>query len=308
MSVQPCIIVHGGAFRIPEHLQSAMLAGVKAAASAGWDALQSGSSALDAVEAACRTMESNPVFDAGIGSALNEIGEVEMDAIIVDGDTLKFGSVAAVRNLEHPISLARRVMTDTEHVMLVGDGANRFAAQLGIPELPMDQLTTEEARADYVRVRDLKQKQLFGASVEQWFGHDTTGAVVIDSQGRIAAGTTTGGITYKRVGRVGDSPLIGCGAIADSAIGGVSVTGHGESIARVQLASRINREMEMGQTPSDACRIALRIMSERTKGHGGAIALNAKGEMGFGFTTPYMAWAVMDAKDGLRGSTGDVAE
>lgn len=242
-----------------------------------------------------------------------------MDAIIADGQTLDLGAVAGVRNIANPVSLARAVMEKTEHVMLVGDGANRFAREIGVPELDPRDLISEAARKDWERcsryeacVRtvfnhpdkpgametDSKTTALSAAKENSsaTTGHDTVGAVAIDTRGNVAAATSTGGITYKRTGRVGDSPLIGSGAYCDNEVGGVSCTGHGEGIARVLLARRALTLLEHGRagSPQEALEQALCYMWERVGSRGGAIMVGADGTTAKSFTTRRMAWASVD--------------
>ena len=186
-------------------------------------------------------METDPVFDAGVGSVLNEDGSVEMDALIMDGRTLDFGSVIGINEIEHPIELARIVMEKTSHVAFQGSGASRLADEFGLQRIPQSKLVTEAALAEW------KEFTKYNTTVQTLFGksdHDTVGCVALDSDGNIACGTSTGGITAKKVGRVGDSPLVGCGGYATNDIGGVSTTGHGESIAKVILAQRILQTKE----------------------------------------------------------------
>lgn len=243
----PVIVVHGGAWAIPDGSTERSLIGVRNAAAAGWKRLQDGqSSAIDAVEAAVVELENDPIFDAGTGSVLTADGTVEMDAIIMNGADLSYGSVASVENIKNPVKLARLVMEKTEHTMLVGAGANRFAAEQGICKVSAETLVTAEAKADFERFKT------YGISVMTNFstrsdnlGHDTVGCVAFDGS-NFAAATSTGGIMGKRPGRVGDSPLVGCGAYADNFAGAVSTTGHGESISKVCLARRIVEGCERG--------------------------------------------------------------
>src|SRR5262249_4510766 len=189
----------------------------------GWAILRRGGSALLAVEATVQAMEDHPRFNAGHGSALTEQGTVECDASIMEGDTLQAGAVGAVNGGESAIGLARRILEDGRHVLLVGDGALMFAREQGLPLCAPETLVTDRQRralAKHVAARrDAVSQQTSG----------TVGAVAIDVQGRIVAGTSTGGYTGKRPGRVGDSALIGAGTYADSRLGGVSTTGHGEA-------------------------------------------------------------------------------
>ncbi|KAK3608611.1 hypothetical protein CHS0354_042609 [Potamilus streckersoni] len=205
----PVVIVHGGAWNIPDHLLKGSIEGAKASARAAYQILKTGGSALDAVVAAIRVLEDEVCFDAGTGSVLNSNGEVEMDALIMDGETLKAGCVACVQNIKNPIDLARLVMEKTEHVLLVGKGANQFAEEVEMKTVPMSELVTDEAMWEF---ENFKQ---YGNTVTQFFGrkdglgHDTVGAVALDIRGNVACGTSTGGITAKRPGRVGDSPVVG---------------------------------------------------------------------------------------------------
>jgi L-asparaginase / beta-aspartyl-peptidase len=309
----PAIAVHGGAWNIPDKLKEASVAGVAEAARAGWACLSSGGSSLDAVEAAVRVLEADPAFDAGRGAVLNAAGQVELDAVIMDGRNLAAGAVAAIGPVLHPVSVARLVMERTPHVLLVGPGATAFAMEQGFELLPVEALVTEEALAEYV------QMAAYDTAVAQNFnrhelrqppprpkathpGHDTVGAVAIDAHGNVAAATSTGGITFKRVGRVGDSPIIGSGCLADNASGAISITGHGESIMRYTLASRVLQHVEFGaMVPEAACAAGLRGMFERVGGCGGIICVDRHGRLGLAFTTPRMAWAIRHAtSDGVR--------
>ncbi|KAM3833970.1 isoaspartyl peptidase/L-asparaginase-like, partial [Diretmus argenteus] len=200
------VVVHGGAWAIPDEISKASVDGVKAAARDGSSVLRRGGSAVDAVESAVRAMEDNTVFDAGHGSVLNTDGEVELDAIIMDGRTLASGAVSSVRNIANPVSLARAVMEKTDHVMLTSRGANLFAKKIGMVTLPTDTLVTEYERNEWEKHKKYVTgvKELFNS---QW-GHDTVGAVAVDCSGNVACATSTGGIRNKMVGRVGDSPII----------------------------------------------------------------------------------------------------
>ncbi|XP_066536060.1 isoaspartyl peptidase/L-asparaginase [Hoplias malabaricus] len=289
--MKPVIVVHGGAWAIPDALAEASVAGVKAAALAGIGVLKRGGRALDAVEDAVRKMEDDSVFDAGHGAVLNTDGEVELDAIIMEGETLAAGAVSSVRNIANPVSLARAVMEKTDHVMLTSQGANLFAESMGIPTLPTDSLVTEKERKEWEHYKN------YSAGVEELFnsqwGNDTVGAVALDSFGNVACATSTGGIRNKMVGRVGDSPVIGSGGYADNRSGAVSCTGHGESILKVTLARLILFHMDQGRTASDAAGFSLRYMGERVKGGGGAIVVSPTGDWTATFTTERMAWAAI---------------
>lgn len=285
------IIVHGGAWAIPEQLLKLSQEGVKAAATIGWGILAQKGTAINAVEQAIRMMENNPIFDAGFGSALNDEGEVELDAIIMDGKTLNAGAVASVRNIRHPITLARMIMEKTEHVMLVCDGALKFAQEIGMQEVPPKKLVTQQA------IDEWTQYKKFQKTIDSLYRRETVGAVAIDHQGNIATGTSTGGITAKKVGRVGDSPIVGSGAYADNNIGGASATGHGEAIMKVTLSRQVLYYLEKGLTIQEATRKGLEYMKKRVNGFGGVIAIDKEGNIGCHFTTKHMAWAYINTKE-----------
>lgn len=305
---KPVVIVHGGAWQIPKSYTEASVAGVKKAALIAYEILQnnaSDTSALDAVEAAVRYMESDPIFDAGVGSCLTETGEVEMDASIMT-DTPTLGAVAAITNVKHPISTARALM-QTQHCLLVGAGANAFAKLSGQPIVQTSELVTEGARREWESFKKYGHvvHDLFNSSVNndvsQNSGHDTVGAVALDINGRIACATSTGGITYKHQGRVGDSPIVGAGLFCQRGVGGVSATGHGESILQTVLCKHIIDLMAMRKLPlSEATQDALQLMRRQTAGCGGVVALDASGNWAADFTTSRMAWAVVDANATLR--------
>ncbi|XP_076021238.1 isoaspartyl peptidase/L-asparaginase [Genypterus blacodes] len=292
IKMKPVIVVHGGAWAIPDELSRASVDGVKTAAREGFSVLKRGGNALDAVESAVRTMEDDTVFDAGHGSVLNTDGEVELDAIIMDGKTLGSGAVSSVKNIANPVSLARAVMEKTNHVLLTGRGANLFADSIGMATVPTDTLVTEYER------REWEKQKTYLTGVNELFNsqcaHDTVGAVAVDSNGNVACATSTGGIRNKMVGRVGDSPIIGSGGYADNLSGAVSCTGHGESILKVTLARLILLHIEQGKAAADAAQMCLRYMKERVCGAGGVILVTPSGEWAAQFTTERMAWAAVE--------------
>jgi beta-aspartyl-peptidase (threonine type) len=265
----PAIIVHGGAGPIKDDSLSARRDGCKAAAMAGWQVLQEGGSALDAVEAAVVALEDNPLFNAGTGSTLNSLGKVEMDAAIMEGATLRAGAVAAVSGVKNPIKLARRILEDGRHVMLAGDGATLFAREIGFPECPPESLVVERER-------------------KRWeSSHGTVGCVAADSNGIFAVATSTGGIFNKLPGRVGDSPLIGCGTYA-SDCGAVSCTGHGEAIIRVVLAKATVDLLTGGLDSQSAAKQAINLLATKTRSTGGLILVDRQGKIGYARNTTHM--------------------
>lgn len=296
----PTILVHGGAYDIPDSIKDASRDGCIEAASVGLKVLQNGGNAIDAVEAAIQALENNPVFDAGVGSCLTQAGTVEMDAMIMRGDTLDAGAVACVSTTKHPISAARAVMEKSPHVLLVGKGANDFARDNGLEQATQDELVTDIAKEEYETYKQ------YGKCVSNVFasgnndqshgqGHDTVGCVAVDENGLFAAGTSTGGITAKLPGRVGDSPILSSGGIADNEMGAVSTTGHGESILKIGLARRVlnNRHYDTTgtMTMQKAAEQALQYMHDRVNGHGGCISIGIDGTVGIAFSTKRMCWA-----------------
>lgn len=242
-------------------------------------------------------LEDDTSLNAGRGCSLNEFGEPECDAMIMEG-SLQCGAVAGVQVL-HPVSLARRVMDHTEHVMMIGEGA----AELAPPaERERAALVTPAAEEEWRTWREYKSnvQSLFGQ------GHDTVGCVVLDGAGRLACGTSTGGVVGKRRGRVGDSPLIGSGGYADAAVGAASATGHGEAIAKVTLSRLALWLLQSGRSPTQAAEEALDTMRLRCGadggGHGGLILVGREGEIAKAFTTQRMAWASVEGAVGATGS------
>ena len=269
----PALIVHGGAGADPADGRDELRAGVGAAAHAGWRVLAEDGRALDAVEAAVRALEDHPRFNAGCGSVLTSTGTVEMDASIMEGDRLECGAVAAVNRVANPITLARRVLDEGRHVLLVAEGAHAFARAAGVPECDPASLITDRQRARLAVP-------------------GTVGAVALDRHGTVAAATSTGGMVGKRPGRVGDSALIGCGTYADSTLGGVSCTGSGEAIIRVVLARRALDYLKEADDPDYAAKVAVDLLVEDGRGEGGLILIDWRGRIGYAHSTPLMpvAW------------------
>jgi beta-aspartyl-peptidase (threonine type) len=280
------IVVHGGAWSIPDDQVEENIAGVEEAARKGWNLLIEGGSALDAVNVAVNSMEDDPIFDAGIGSVLTEEGTVEMDALIMDGSNLHAGAVAGLRDVRYPVNLARVVMEETPHVLMMGEGANRLALEHGLERITQEKLVTDYARWE---LREWLKERRYSET----FSHETVGAVALDQRGNLAAATSTGGVTGKLVGRVGDVPIVGSGGYADNRIGAVSSTGDGESILRVNLARLVLTYLESGIKVEEATEKALGYMKERVNGRGGLIAVDTRGNFAHPFTTKRMAWAAI---------------
>jgi len=296
-SVTPAFIVHGGAWDIPDHEVEGHLAGCRVAAQVGWSILKNGGSALDAVEAAIRSLEDDPAFDTGKGAWLNSAGEVELDAIIMDGATLNNGAVAAIQHVRNPITVARLVMERTTHSLLSGIGAEHFAQAQGIPLCDESELLTGQELERWKAIKaqkDFKVEVAFGGSAHP---HGTVGAVACNVNGHLAAGTSTGGTPNKLQGGVGDSPLIGCGCYADDLSAGVSVTGWGESIMKVVLGKTVCDFVAQGYSAQVAAEKAIGVLADRAHGLGGVIVIDRAGTIGLSFNTPRMAhaWIENDA-------------
>ena len=290
------LVVHGGAWDIPDELVDAHREGVRRAVKEAWGVLKSGGSAVDAVETAIMIMEDDETFDAGRGSFMNQSGEIELDASIMNGKTYRAGAVAAVRNVKNPINLARKIMEQSDNVLLVGTGATRFALEHGVKTCKPDDLVTVrelERWRDAHRQAHYSAKEVFS---KKKVAADTVGAVALDSHGNIAAGTSTGGTPNKHPGRVSDSPLIGCGTYADNHIGGVSTTGWGEALITVVMAKTVIDLMDHnGGNPGAAVIDGIKILERKAEGLGGVIALNASGKVGVAFNTPRMARGFMNS-------------
>lgn len=284
--MKPSLIIHGGAWDIPDEAIAACKKGCAAALGAGWKILASGGAALDAIEAAIMVLEDDPVFDAGYGSHLNLDGQVECDAIVMDGQTLRAGAAAGLQRIKNPIRLARAILEKSPHMMLVAGGAERFAQQSGIPHCDPRELVSEAELNAYLRCRADEH------AAEHHRGHEqgTVGAVAIDRDGRFFAATSTGGTCCKLPGRVGDSPLIGCGCYADAEVGGVSCTGYGEAIMKVVMAKTTADFLRHPDISAEqAARNAVDLLARRGKGTGGLILLDREGTCALAFNTPRMA-------------------
>jgi beta-aspartyl-peptidase (threonine type) len=284
-------VVHGGAWAIPDDMVEAHKKGVHKALSAGWKVLDRGGSALDAIEEAVVVLEDDDTFDAGRGSFLNRDGKVQLDALIMDGASLRAGGVGCVERIKNPVRAARKILSDSHHVYFVAQGAEQFAKEHGIPLCKNEDLVIQREKE---RLRDFQAQgpdakaDLFAPDVS----HDTVGAVALDRNGNIAAATSTGGTLNKAPGRLGDSSLIGCGCYADNEKAAVSTTGWGEPIMKLVLAKWAADHVGNGRNPQQIAEEAIHYLKNRVDGHGGIIVLNRKGEFGFFHNTPRMAWGV----------------
>ena len=282
--MKPIMMAHGGAWDWADELDEAKQAGLKEALAKGYAILKNGGSALDAVEATAISLEDNPVFDAGTGGYLNQDGIVELDALIVDGSNYNFGAIGGVTAVQNPITLARKVMTETEQCFFVGEGANKIAAKLGIPPIENGRLVTPAMHQFFL------DQQTDGPS-------DTIGAIALDVQGNVAAATSTSGTPYKPHGRVGDSPLYGAGGYALNNVGTVGATGKGENIMRLLLAKETSDLMRQGKSAQAAAQEAI-VYAESvfTDSMCGVIVIDAHGRVGAAHSTPKLAFGWVDAE------------
>jgi beta-aspartyl-peptidase (threonine type) len=299
MPTNPVLLVHGGAWAMPDDMVEAHLLGVRHALAAGWRVLEAGGAALDAVEEAVVIMEDDETFDAGRGSFLNRDGKVQLDALIMDGATLRAGGVGCVERVRNPVRAARKILSESPHVYFVGEGAERFAAEHGVELCRNEDLVIpreverlreyQSQEADAGKSDSLRDgKDLFAPAIS----HDTVGAVALDRAGNIAAATSTGGTLNKAPGRLGDSSLIGCGCYADNLSAAVSTTGWGEPIMKLVLAKWTADRVLSGNLPEWAAEEAMNLLQQRLNGHGGIIVLDALGQVGIAHNTPRMAWAL----------------
>ncbi len=302
MPTNPVLVVHGGAWAIPDDMVEAHLNGVRNAAAAGWRVLERGGSALDAVEEAVVVLEDDETFDAGRGSFLNRDGKVQLDAFIMDGSTLRGGGVGCVERLRHPVRAARKILSDSPHVYFVAEGAERFAAEHGIALCRNEDLVIPrevERLREYQAQASNHGNDLFAPTIS----HDTVGAVALDRDGNIAASTSTGGTLNKAPGRLGDSSLIGCGCYADNLSAAASTTGWGEPIMKLVLAKWAADRVESGSLPEWVAKEAMNYLKQRLNGHGGIILLDAQGRFGIAHNTPRMAWALQTVQKQEAGIT-----
>jgi beta-aspartyl-peptidase (threonine type) len=329
MSPQPVLLIHGGAWAMPDDAVAAHEGGIAAALASGWSALSCGGTAIDAVEAAVTLMEDDDTFDAGRGSFLTRDGRVQLDALLMNGSDLRTGGVACVERLRNPIQAARLVLEKSPHVYFVGSGAERFATQHGMRLIDNTELIVPRERERLMAFQRAEaaghpDTTFSGSSIEQvaidieveaalpdelriddptLHSHDTVGAVALDQFGNLTAGTSTGGTLSKVPGRVGDSSLIGCGCYADNLSAAVSLTGWGEPIMKLVLGKWAVDRVAAGATPQDAASEAIAYLYTRLGGHGGIILLGPDGRIGIAHNTPRMAWGIATAEGYQLGIT-----
>lgn len=337
---KPVLLIHGGAWAMPDHAVAAHERGIADALRAGWQLLSRGATAVEAVEAAVVSMEDDETFDAGRGSFLTRDGRVQLDALLMDGSSLRTGGVACVERLRNPIRAARLVLEQSPHVYFVGTGAERFARQHGMELCDNTDLIVPRERDRLMRFQHAElaggtdttfsgdstaadtdlpdpalQETALESEVDQGlpaelrpldptlFSHDTVGAVALDQHGNLAVATSTGGTLSKAPGRVGDSSLIGCGCYADNLSAAVSLTGWGEPIMKLVLGKWAVDRVAAGSTPQAAATDAIDYLFRRLGGHGGIILLGPGGEVGLAHNTPRMAWGLHTAAGAQLGVT-----
>lgn len=284
------IVVHGGAGNIPHAVRGDHAAGVRQATELGYRALAAGKTALDAVQEAVMCLEDLPAFNAGHGSCLTSAGTIEMDAGLMDGTDLRIGAVATIRQVANPIAVCRLILEHSDHIMFAGQGADDFARAHGAPQIATSALITARRRDEFTRL----SQQTFADTLvheQHEVPGDTVGAVALDRFGHVAAACSTGGMTLKAPGRVGDSPLPGCGYYADSQWGGCATTGYGETIARSLLAYRAVDALAHGLSAPAAAEAALDYLAGRTHGWAGLVVLDRTGQVGAAFNSLRMTYA-----------------
>ena len=300
--IKPAIVVHGGAGEWRPERQKAGIAGVTEATKLGFDTLKRDGCALDAVESAVMSMEENEVFNAGLGSSLALDRGIEMEASIMDGKTLSAGATGLLSDVKHPVHLARVIMENTDHIFIVGLGAERLADAFKLERVnPTTELREkywlelkkkmEQDKLDYLP----KLSKLL-KSHSDLFSLDTVGAVAVDEEGSVAAATSTGGISLKIPGRIGDSPLIGCGNYADNESGACSATGIGEIAIKLVLAKSTCDMIRAGKTPQEASEYLISEVNRRIRtaaNHMGLITIDSKGRIGAAHNSSHMCWAYM---------------
>jgi len=301
MAATPVLVMHGGAGVIKKDLtpekEKLVRADLEQALNTGYAVLKGGGSSLDAVSKAIVVLEDSPRFNAGKGAVFTHDGNNELDAAIMDGATLRAGAVAGVHRVRNPVLLARAVMEKSQHVMLVGDGAEQFAQQMGIALVDPSYFRTDERwqqLQEALKAESNKQASALGRAIH----YGTVGAVALDAQGHLAAATSTGGMTNKRWGRVGDSPIIGAGTYANAHCA-VSATGWGEYYIRATAAHDICARVEYAKTKvADAANTVVMDIVPRLGGDGGVIALDADGNFAMPFNTDgmYRGWVDRDGK------------
>lgn len=291
-SFAPVLLVHGGAWNIPDAMVESHINGVQQALTLGWRALEKGGSALDAVEEAVAALEDDETFDAGRGSFLNRDGKVQLDAMLMEGHSLRAGGVGCVERIKNPVRASRLVLEKSPHVYFVGEGAERFVEENGMKLCDNSELVLPREVERWKNAKEQRYMQTPDEFCAPTSSHDTVGAVALDAKGNLASATSTGGTLNKAPGRVGDSSLIGCGCFADNDTAAVSTTGWGEPMMKLVLAKWAADRVGQNVDPLTAARESIHYLHRRLHGHGGVIVIDRKGRVGIAHNTPRMAWAV----------------
>jgi len=296
---KPVIVVHGGAGTLQPERSQPSLEGVKRAAKKGFEILEKGGSAVDSVMEAVMVMEDDGAFNAGYGSSLNMEKGAEMEASIMDGKTLQAGAAGLLKDIKNPVRLARTVMEKTDHIFVVGEGAEKLARIFNLERRnPITELRLkyyeQQKKALFDGKYELPRLASLVKTYPELFDLETVGAVALDKNGNVAAATSTGGFPLKLPGRIGDSPLIGCGTYADNHVGACSATGIGEIAIRLVLAKTVCSYMENGKTAQEAVELAIELVNRRilaTYNHMGLISVDVHGGIGAAHNSPNLCWA-----------------
>ena len=283
--ITPRIMVQCGGYYIlvyPERAEDVLKVMVEATQS-GYDILKNNGTAVDAVEKTVSILEDDHNFNAGFGSLLNVNGEVECDAMIMDGFTLNTGAVMGAQHFKNPVSISRKIMDESDHCALTGEGAWEFAQSKGFETCWPEDLISDEVRSGRKKFETVVKKNFTG-------GHDTVTAIALDSNGHFACATSTGGIPGKLKGRIGDAPLVGCGGYANE-YGAAGTSGRGEELMKMTLAREVVYNMERGQSAQESTKNAVQKLENRIRGLGSAIAIDVNGNFGKATNSPVMLWA-----------------
>lgn len=296
------LMIHGGCGELTDFQAKDKLSRLPKILQKGKAMLDSGKPAIKVVEYCVSLLENDPLFNAGRGSVLNEDGVIELDAAIMDGQTLSAGAVAGVKNIQNPIKLARAIMKESKYVMLIGEGASKFAKIKKIKFKPQDYFLTGE-RIEQWKAAKASSKQVLDHSIisENDKKYGTVGAVAIDIYNNLAAATSTGGIVNKRFGRVGDTPIIGAGTFADNETCAVSATGFGEQFIQTVLAKTISDIIYYKKVDAQkAAELGIEYLVRKVRGKGGVIVVDHKGNFGSAFSTPKMIRGWIDFKGSIH--------
>ena len=303
---KPAIIVHGGAGNWPVRLHRHALSGVGKAANVGFGVLLEGGSALDAVEASVVSMEDNPIFNAGTGSTLNLLGEIETDAAVMDGETLRAGAVTLLRGIRNPIKAARVVMDRTDHILIGGAAAEKLALENGLSRANLR--VTKRVVSWKKGIRGLKAKSANSPSLEAISKFvrrrlDTVGALAIDEEDHLAAAASTGGVSLKLPGRIGDTPILGAGLYADDDSGASTATGLGEQAMRLVIC-KMACDLMKRKTALEAAKFAVDYSNRKLGPGTGLLTLDSKGRFCAAHNTRHLCWAARTSKGTSQGMKG----